>query len=108
MLGLKLRDNSALARWHSAVLHYHMKFQVNPRVNLEASCCALFCYEYLLALHGRDAFLSVMLWHTTGPQAAGQLCSCTLALSSAAPLPHEVPGEHKGEPGGFMLCIVLL
>ena len=28
--------------------------------------------------------------------------------SSAAPLPHEVPGEPKGEPGGFMLCIVLL
>ena len=101
--------NHTEAPLHTAVLlHYHMKFQVNPRVNLEASCCALFCYEYLLALHGRDAFLSVMLWHTTGPQAAGQLCSCTLALSSAAPLPHEVPGEHKGEPGGFMLCIVLL
>ena len=166
LLGLKLQDNSACARLHSAVLlHYHIKFQVNPRVDLEASCCALFCYEYLLALYGRDAFLSVMLWllthcwasscrttllvhactqqccstttwssrwtqgltwrlhavhcsamsicllsmggmpfclwccgswHTAGPQAAGQLCLCTLALSSAAPLPHEVPGEPKG------------
>ena len=79
LLGLKLQDNSACARLHSAVLlHYHMKFQVNQRVNLEASCCALFCYEYLLALYGRDAFLSVMLWLLTHCWASS--CRTTLLV----------------------------
>ena len=87
LLGLKLQDNSACARLHSAVLlHYHMKFQVNQRVNLEASCCALFCYEYLRALYGRDAFClwCFSSWHNAGPQAAGQLCFCTLTCRSVA------------------------
>ena len=62
----------------AVLLHYHMKFQVNPRVNLEASCCALFCYEYLLALYGRDAFLSVMLWLLTHCWASS--CRTTLLV----------------------------
>ena len=70
----------------AVLLHYHMKFQVNPRVNLEASCCALFCYEYLRALYGRDAFClwCFSSWHNAGPQAAGQLCFCTLTCRSVA------------------------
>ena len=71
--------NHTEAPLHTAVLlHYNMKFQVNPRVNLEASCCALFCYEYLPALYGRDAFLSVMLWLLT--QCWASSCGTTLLL----------------------------